>query len=159
MASPWLLCAFLGFTLRKDVKILESTQRRETKLFFSFVAETVLITNQWLLLNRLSLPRCLEESKLEVGKKVCDRTHPEQLIQNDQRDILLHLTLRSAIRSLGKGKRREGVRGYGVCLSKQLVGVLMPHFPENGWTPACQWDVLNEFLFLLCLHAQLVLSF
>lgn len=122
----------------------------------------VLITNQWLLLNRLSLSTCLEENKLEVGKmwgKKSERTHPGQFIQNNQRDILFHLTWRSVIKSLGKGKGRRAVCGYGVCLSKQLVGVLMLHFPENGWTPVCQWVVLNEFLFLLCLHAQLLLSF
>lgn len=35
-----------GLPLRKGVKILESTQRRETKLCFDFVAETALIANQ-----------------------------------------------------------------------------------------------------------------
>ena len=32
-----------------------------------------------------------------------------------------------------------------------------PYFPGDGWTPACRWEVVNEFLVLLCLHAWLLL--
>ena len=32
-----------------------------------------------------------------------------------------------------------------------------PCFPGDGWTPACPWEVVNEFLVLLCLHARLLL--
>ena len=31
-----------------------------------------------------------------------------------------------------------------------------PCFPGDGWTPACRWEVVNEFLVLLCLRAQLL---
>ena len=32
-----------------------------------------------------------------------------------------------------------------------------PCFPGDGWTPACRWEVVNEFLVLFCLHAWLLL--
>ena len=30
-------------------------------------------------------------------------------------------------------------------------------FPGDRWTPACRWEVVSEFLILLCLRAQLLL--
>ena len=35
--------------------------------------------------------------------------------------------------------------------------MMEPCFPGEGWTPACWWEVVNEFLILLCLHVQLLL--
>ena len=32
-----------------------------------------------------------------------------------------------------------------------------PCFSGDGWTPACWWEVVNEFLALLCLHMWLLL--
>jgi len=32
-----------------------------------------------------------------------------------------------------------------------------PCFPGDDRTPACRWEVVNEFLILLCLHEQLLL--
>ena len=32
-----------------------------------------------------------------------------------------------------------------------------PCFPGDGWTPAYQWELVNEFLVWLCLRAQLLL--
>lgn len=44
------------------------------------------------------------------------------------------------------------------CLSYQLTtGVLEPCFPGDTWAPACVWEVVNEFLIFLYLHAQLLL--
>lgn len=34
---------------------------------------------------------------------------------------------------------------------------MRPSFPGDGWTPACPWQVRNEFLGLLCLPVQLLL--
>lgn len=45
-------------------------------------------------------------------------------------------------------------RGYDICSLKHLLHMLRPWFPGTIWTLAHQWQVVNGFLFLLCLHAQ-----
>lgn len=35
-----------------------------------------------------------------------------------------------------------------ICLRKQLLSMLRPCFPGGGWTSACRWEAVNEFLFL-----------
>lgn len=54
----------------------------------------------------------------------------------------------------GKAGGKGNVRGYGVCLPKQL----RPRFLGGGWMSACQWKRANELLILLCYRAQLLLS-
>ena len=58
-----------------------------------------------------------------------------------------------------KLEKKEGgdVRSGGVCLPKPLLCVMEPCFPGDGWTPACRWEAVNQFLGLLCLRVQLLL--
>jgi len=57
------------------------------------------------------------------------------------------------------GSRRKGrdVWSYGVCLPKELLHIREPCFPGDGWTSACWWEAVNEFLGLICLHMYFLL--
>lgn len=44
----------------------------------------------------------------------------------------------------------------GICLPKLALYEKEPWFPGNGKS-TCQWEEVNDFLFLLSLHAQLLL--
>lgn len=48
----------------------------------------------------------------------------------------------------GKGGRRGDTWIDGVCLPQPALGVKEPCFPGSGWTPAHQWEVVNELLVL-----------
>lgn len=37
--------------------------------------------------------------------------------------------------------------GCGICILKQVLYLLRPCFPGSCWASACQWGVVNEFLF------------
>lgn len=77
----------------------------------------------------------LPVSRLGVHK-VWRGTQPGQLTQNDQRDIPHHVASGSAHQVAG----RKGLFvSDGVCLFKQLLGVMEPGFYGDGWTPACPW--------------------
>lgn len=79
---------------------------------------------------------------------------PQEVVmsQTSQRNSICHKTSCTAYKA---GKEKEG-------------GVMMFVFPTNhytwwesyfpGGTPACRWEVVNEFVDLLCLCAQLLLS-
>ena len=79
-----------------------------------------------------------------------------QLTQTDQRDMPDHRMSGSAYK-LGKKKEWGDVQSDGVCLPKSPLRVMEPCFPGDGCTPACRWEVGNEFLVLLCLHVWLLL--
>jgi len=57
----------------------------------------------------------------------------------------------------GKEERKRDVRSYGICLPKQPLHLLKPCFPGSTLTFACRWEALNEVLFFLCMHMQLLL--
>lgn len=53
-------------------------------------------------------------------------------------------------------KKQEG-RASGAVpfyLSKSPLHMVEPCLPGDDWTAACQWEVLNEILVLLCLRAR-----
>ena len=57
------------------------------------------------------------------------------------------------------GRRRKGETfGVVVFVFPSNLRVMEPCFPGDGWTPVCRWEAVNEFLVLLCLRAQLLLS-
>ena len=62
-----------------------------------------------------------------------------------------------SIQSWQKKKEGANVQSDGVCLPKQPLHVMEPSFPRDGWTPACQWEAVNEFFLLLCLCSWLLL--
>lgn len=56
-------------------------------------------------------------------------------------------------------KKKEGVEVWnkGICIPKLLLRVMEPCFSGGGWTSACPWEAVNEFLDLLCLCVGLLL--
>lgn len=63
-------------------------------------------------------------------------------------------------KSWGEGEGRGNICGYGICIPipEPPPGVLRLSFLGSGWTPACQWKAVNQFLLPLCLGTQLFLS-
>lgn len=63
-------------------------------------------------------------------------------------------------KSWGEREGRGDICGCGICIPipEPPPGMLRLSFPGGGWTPACQWEAVNQFLFLLCLGTQLWLS-
>lgn len=59
-------------------------------------------------------------------------------------------------KSPGTGGGGWDVSDYGICLCKWPLAKLSVCFSGSSWTSACQWDVLNESLILLCLRGQLL---
>jgi len=53
------------------------------------------------------------------------------------------------------GQGGEG-HGYGIFLLKQPLRVMRPCFLGSGWTSAWPWEIMDEYLFLLCLRTQLL---
>lgn len=51
-----------------------------------------------------------------------------------------------------KGRGRGNISSDSVCFHSKLVHK-KNCFPESGWTSHWQWEVVNEFLVLLCLHS------
>lgn len=56
-----------------------------------------------------------------------------------------------------KKKKGREIRSDNVCLPKSPLYVMEPWFPEDGWTPACSGEGVNEFVFWLCMSMQLLL--
>lgn len=57
----------------------------------------------------------------------------------------------------GKGRGKDYVCAHAVCLPKCALCEWRPCFPGSARTSPCRWQVVNEILFLLCLHTQLFL--
>ena len=83
-----------------------------------------------------------------------------QLTATDQRCTPCHMTSCSAIKAGEEEGSEEHVCSDGVYLPKSLSHMIKPCFPGGGWTSACQWEAVNEFviLLLLCLLNCLYLS-
>ena len=60
-------------------------------------------------------------------------------------------------KSWDKEGGRGDIQSYGIWLPKSQLGMAEPCFPGIGWTPACPWEVVKEFLLLPCLHIELLL--
>ena len=86
-----------------------------------------------------------------------EATQLGQRTPTDQRDIPYHMTSCSAYRAGGRRRKGGDIWSDGICLPKSPLRVTEPCFPGDGWAPACRWEVVNEFLVLLCLRAQLFL--
>lgn len=88
----------------------------------------------------------LSASRLRVIRSL-EVTEMGQLTPPDQRDVAFHPASCSAIRA-GRRRRKEGHLEW--CLSSQVTitggGVLLS---RDGWSPACPWEVVNEFLILV----------
>ena len=56
-----------------------------------------------------------------------------------------------SVYSWGKKEEQGDIQSDGDCLPKEWLRVIEPCFPGDGWTPACRWEVVTEFLILLCL--------
>lgn len=73
-------------------------------------------------------------------------TQPRQLTQNDQRDILYHMSLCSTIKAGGEGG--EGGTHYETVFPrKQLLHLLRPCFSRCGWTSlgVQKWRIIIFF--------------
>lgn len=78
-----------------------------------------------------------------------EETQPGQMTQTDQRDIPDHVTSYSAYRVRG---RRRGHLEWQHASSQVTITCDRALLSEDGSTPACPWQSLNEFLVLLCLR-------
>ena len=75
-----------------------------------------------------------------------------ELTPAGQRDFPYRTVSRSAYKAGGKKEEGGNVQNYSTCLPQSPLHVMEPCFPGDGWTPACPWEALNEFLVLLCLR-------
>jgi len=81
---------------------------------------------------------------------------PGQLTQTDQGDIPHRMMLCLAIKA--EGRRRKGEHFEFWHLSSQVTVTLAEALLSQKWLNIClQWEVVNEFLILLCLCAQFLL--
>lgn len=54
--------------------------------------------------------------------------------------------------------RSDNIRSDNICLPQKALHIRSPTFLEMAeHLPACQWEVMKEFLILLCLCAALLL--
>lgn len=70
---------------------------------------------------------------------------------------LCHPIIVVSKKSWGKEGRSGGHSQCWHLSSQEIVLHDEPCFPGSGWTPACIWDVVNEFLALLCMGLLLSL--
>lgn len=86
----------------------------------------------------------------------CPGVKPLKPLQPLMTKRIFHTMLSN--KSSGKAGERGDICGNAICLPKQLLCVLRPCFSGSVWASASQWEVANEFVFLLCLHIELLLS-
>jgi len=74
-----------------------------------------------------------------------------------QTDMPYGMTSCSAYKVGARRRKKGDVQSDGVCLPKSPLHMMEPCCPGDGWTSACHWEAVNEFLVLLCLCAHLLL--
>lgn len=70
-----------------------------------------------------------------------------------KRDISDHLVSCSAPRA-GERRRKGDFWSDCICVPKSPLLMMRPSSPGDGWTPACPWEAVKEFLVLLCTCAE-----
>lgn len=137
-------------------------------LCFGFVLQALLTIQGsfhycWAALRRGQGLFCSPSHQAHLGKKLWWGTHLWQLTPADQADIPYHVRTSSAVKSCRKKEewktfRVMDIQNNGICLPGWLSCMMESCFPWDDWTPACPWKVVNEFLGLLRLRAQFLLS-
>jgi len=135
-------------------------------LCFGFVTKTVLMTQGcfsccWATLTQnrgLFCSSLCPVSEWAGGAQGVGRGHSRDSWPHLTKGIFHSMWHHAQHVKLGKEAGRGGGRWEWWHLASQVTGhVMEPCFPGDGWTPACQREVVKEFLVLLCLCAQLLL--
>lgn len=103
--------------------------------------------------------------KLQVHKEFEGGAQPEQLTPSDPRDIPYHIASASACTAGGRRKKGGTFQVVTFLFSKhcymwqgpalQEMAEALPAHEKGGWTPACPWEGVNDYLVLLSLREQL----
>lgn len=157
----------LGFTEYEQVLVLAGVEFvffivAHIMIYFGFVTRTVIthrcLSYCWAVLAQhqglFCFLRC-PGSKDAGGAQETETGQarwPGQVTPSDQSDIPCHMTSCLAIKDGEKEKGRQNIWSHGIYLPKLPLRMMEPCFSGSGWTSACWWEAVNEFLILFCFH-------